>query len=268
MAPSLYRTTDAKGNPEATVTTLVLPETEATSGEMPLVSYQTAEDSLGTQCAPSYTLRTGTEKEEPAIMQPLLRGWAVVVPDYEGPESQYGAGAQAGQAVLDSIRAAKNFEQADLGPETDIGVWGYSGGGLASAWANELQPAYAPDVEISGVAAGGVPPDVEAVARQIDGGPFAGIMFAASIGIDRAYPEMELESLLNDTGRDLVESMQDDCVGDSAQKGAFKSMEDHTRSDIDDPLELPQVDEVLQKNHLGKATPEPRRSSTTPSTTS
>jgi hypothetical protein len=54
----LYRTTGATGQPTATVTTLLLPALPA-SGQRKLVSYQTAEDSLTTNCAPSYTIRGG-----------------------------------------------------------------------------------------------------------------------------------------------------------------------------------------------------------------
>lgn len=247
----LYRTSDAKNRPEAAVTTLILPTVPV--GPMPLVSYQTAEDSLGTQCAPSYTLRTGTEREMPAIQQPLVRGWAVVAPDYEGPESQYGAGRQAGHAVLDSIRAAKRFRAGGLTRKTRVGVWGYSGGGLASAWAAELQPRYAPRMRIAGVAAGGVPPDIEAVARKIDGGPFAGILFAAAQGLERAYPEMRVREILNAEGKALYDEIADKCVEDITNAGMFKRMADLSK--VPDPLVLPRIQKVLWKNHLGKRTP-------------
>lgn len=251
----LYRTNDSKGRPEAAVTTVIRPTVPVPiEGQLPLVSYQTAEDSLGTQCAPSYTLRTGEEKEIPLIRQALDRGWAVVAPDYEGPESQYTAGPQAGHAVLDSIRATRAFKPADLGrKQTRVGIWGYSGGGLATAWATELAPTYAPRLRIAGVAAGGVPPDIEAVARQIDGGPFSGILFGAAQGLERAYPEMRVRSILNAEGKALYEEISDACVDEITQAGAFKRLEDLTT--VPDPLSLPRVQKVLAKNHLGKTTP-------------
>ncbi len=251
----LYRTTDAKGRPEATVTTIILPMAPApVGGRLPLVSYQTAEDSLGTQCAPSYTLRTGSEREIPLIQQALARGWAVVAPDYQGPESQYGAGRQAGHAVLDSIRAAQRFAPAGLGKQqTRVGIWGYSGGGLATAWATELAPAYAPKLHIDGVAAGGVPPDIEAVARQIDGGPFAGILFGAAQGIERAYPGMRVREFLNEEGKALYDRISDMCVSEMSSEGQFTRIADV--SIVPDPLSLPRIKRVLAKNHLGQATP-------------
>lgn len=177
-----------------------------------------------------------------------------MVPDYEGPESQYGPGRQAAHAVLDSIRAAHQFEPADLGrKKTKVGLVGYSGGGLASAWATELAPSYAPRLPIAGTAAGGVPPDIEAVARNINGGPYAGILFGAAQGIERAYPEIGVRRLLTDEGKAFYDSISDSCVNDIISAGAFKSIEDLSR--VDDPLSLPRVQKVLAKNHLGRKTP-------------
>lgn len=71
----VYRTNDARGRPEAAVTTVIRPAVPMpVGGKLPLVSYQTAEDSLGTQCAPSYTFRTGEDKEIPFVQAALNRG--------------------------------------------------------------------------------------------------------------------------------------------------------------------------------------------------
>jgi hypothetical protein len=48
----LYRTENTQGKSEATVATVLVPQTAWAGGPRPLVSYQEAEDSLGTQCAP------------------------------------------------------------------------------------------------------------------------------------------------------------------------------------------------------------------------
>jgi hypothetical protein len=132
----LYRTTSATGQPTATVTTLLLPAAPA-AGQRKLVSYQTAEDSLTLNCAPSYTIRGGNnggstqwaESGEIALL--LAQGWDVSVPDYEGPQSEYGVGPLAGHATLDGIRAVEQFAAAQLeGARTPVGMMGYSGGSI------------------------------------------------------------------------------------------------------------------------------------------
>ncbi|MFC7614914.1 lipase family protein [Actinokineospora soli] len=109
-----------------------------------------------------------------------------------------------------------------------VGLWGYSGGALASGWAAELAPTYAPELPIAGVAAGGIPADFAPAARIMDGGPFSGLALAGITGLMREYPE--LEPLLNDTGRAMVARVGDMCVAELAITLAFKRIADHTDS--------------------------------------
>src|ERR1700722_8684276 len=92
-----YKTTGEAGAASADVATVMVPDVPWTGkGQRPLVSYQTAEDGIGSGCSPSYGLRAGvTDAEnnsgvEPGLMEyALLHGWAVVAPDYEGPRSLF-----------------------------------------------------------------------------------------------------------------------------------------------------------------------------------
>jgi hypothetical protein len=248
-----YRSTDTKGRPIAAVATVLVPLPPA-SGRRRLVSYQVAIDSLGPHCNPSYTLRTGSQKELVAIGPLLAAGWAVVVPDFEGPRNAYTAGLIAARTVLDGIRAAERFGPAKLaGKDAPVGLWGYSGGGQATAWAAEQQPSYAPELDIKGVAAGGVPPDVEQVARAIDGGPFFGIYLAASIGLSREFPEMAIESILNDKGRAAKAKVDHQCADELVLGHPMQRMTDLVT--VPDPLAIPRIRAVIAADRLGKATP-------------
>jgi hypothetical protein len=248
----LVRSTDAKGAPTAVVGTLMVPQAPYPGGARPLVSYQPATDSLGDQCNPSYKLQAGTEYELPLMMQALQRGWAVVVTDYQGPQNAFGAARMAGHAVLDGIRAAVALPGTGLdGVKTPVGMWGYSGGGLATSWAAELAPAYAPELNIAGVASGGTPADFEAAVRQIDGSIASGLVLLASTGLTRAYPEML--ALLNDAGREMVQRIGDMCVGDAVSAFPFRRLNEFTTSK--DPLAEPVAETVLELNHLGRQTP-------------
>ena len=252
----LYKSTDAHGVATAAVTTVLVPLLPYL-GVRPLLSYQTAEDSLGTRCAPSYSLRGGLDNivgtaEMALIAAALANGWAVAVPDYEGSQSQYGAGYQAGHAVLDGIRAVTHFAPAGLG-SSPVGMWGYSGGGLATSWAAELQAGYAAELHIVGVAQGGVPTDLEAAAHQMDGGPFSGLMLGAIVGISRAYPELDLPSMLNDQGRAMLSAVATLCDNELAAQYPLKHLSDYTK--VPDPLALPQAQAVLHTDRLGQHVP-------------
>jgi uncharacterized repeat protein (TIGR01451 family) len=252
----LFRSTDTKNNPIAAVTTIAVPSNPyAGTGAPPLVSYQMAIDGLGSTCNPSYELQTGTEKEL-AVAAPMLeRGWIVNIPDFEGTQMHYGAGRIAAHVVLDSLRAAYNFPSAGVGPGNPLGLAGYSGGGQGTAWAVEQQPSYAPELQITAAAPGGVPADLNSVARANDGGPFMGLVLGAAIGVNRAYPEMQLDSLFNASGLSAEQQMSSQCVENFATSHPFGHFSDFTKPEYPDPISLPQIQSVLLDNRLPKATP-------------
>ncbi|MGH9245404.1 MAG: lipase family protein [Acidimicrobiales bacterium] len=249
----LSRSTDTKGEPAAVVSTLMVPLIPYLGGgPRPLLSYQSAIDSLGDQCNPSYTMRTGTHAELGLMALAIVQGWAVVNTDFEGPRNAYGAGPMAGHAVLDGIRAVEQLPGTGLsGVTTPVGMWGYSGGGQATTWAAELQPSYAPELNVRGVAAGGVPADLAAASRVMDGGPFSGLAIGAVAGITREYPE--LLALVNDAGHAMLERIADMCVNELTVANPFRRLNEFTT--VPDPLSDPLAVGVLETNELGQATP-------------
>ncbi len=241
----LVRSNDTRDNPVAVASTVMVPLTPY-PGPRPLLSYQQAIDSLGDQCNPSYTLRTGTMQELPLLAQGLLRGWAVVTTDFQGPRNAYGAGRMAGHAVLDGIRGALTRPGFSAG--TPVGMWGYSGGGQATTWAAELAPAYAPELPIKGVAAGGVPADLVKVINKVDGTLFSGVVFAAVFATAREYPE--LATLFNDNGRATAERIKDMCQAELAVTLTGRRLTEYTSSP--DPLNEPVARAVLDDDALGR----------------
>ncbi|HEY2694670.1 MAG TPA: lipase family protein [Pseudonocardiaceae bacterium] len=259
----LYRTTDTQGNPEATVTTVLEPLNATPSANRPLLSYQVAEDSSAPQCAISYQLQQGSDNSNTVAEAEVLlidaaveQGWAVSVPDYEGPASAYTGGKQAGQAVLDGIRATENFGTLGLaGSATKVGIWGYSGGALASGWASELQPGYAPDLHIAGVAEGGLPVNLADVLNGINGGPFAGIAMSGIAGLSHAYPQLAdfLNTYLTPAGKSAFDTVNSQCNAQNAARFAFSNIYQYFT--ISDPLSLPVPQQVLTDDTLGQHTP-------------
>ncbi|THY24578.1 secretory lipase-like protein 1 precursor [Aureobasidium pullulans] len=193
----LFRTTDSIGNPQAAISTIMVPENANMSR---LLSYQTAEDSAWDGCAPSYTLRLRSDLvnggslagELLLIIAALNEGYVVSIPDYEGPESAYTSGIQAGQATLDSVRAAlASGSITNVSSAAEYQMWGYSGGALASEWAAELQPTYAPELHFIGTVLGGLIPNVQNVLNTINKGPFAGLVATGFNGLANGYPEIQ-----------------------------------------------------------------------------
>lgn len=253
----LYLSTSALGEANAVSATVLVPDTPWADGPRPIVTYAVGTHGLGDQCAPSYQMRTGTEGESAMIGHALAQGWAVVVTDYEGlgtPGTHtYAVGVSEGHAVLDAARAAQRLAEAGLRTDAPVGIWGYSQGGQAAAWAGELQPAYAPELRVAGVAAGGVPADVARVARHLDGGPAAGLVLAGAVGYGSAYPDLPLDSMLNDAGKAAATRIANSCTGDIVAQHAFRHMAEYTT--IPDPLDEPHFAARLAENRAGRHAP-------------
>ncbi len=131
-----FRSTNSAGDPIAAINTVLVPRSKAPNG--PLLSYQHIINALGLECAPSQALWTQdpnvTIREAPALNLALQRGWTVAIADHLGPNSAYGAAKMGGQIVLDSIRATQRFDPIEV-QQSPVALAGYSGGGMATAWA-------------------------------------------------------------------------------------------------------------------------------------
>ncbi|WP_280350691.1 lipase family protein, partial [Nocardia abscessus] len=178
----LYRTGDLHGAPEVAVTTVLLPWGADPAEPRPLVSFQCAIDAVASKCSPSYSLRRGAraagsipQLELPLIASALARGWAVSVPDHGGTAGRFGVAREPGYRALDAVRAALAFVPLGLDPATPVALWGYSGGGLATAWAAEVAAEYAPELNIVGAVAGSPVGDPAAAVHRLNGTLLGGL---------------------------------------------------------------------------------------------
>lgn len=251
-----YRSTSATGAADIVSGTLLVPRSAYSGGARPIVGYAVGTHGLGDQCAPSAAMARGAEAELAIIGLMLLKGWAVAVTDYEGlgtpGDHTYMVGASQGHAVLDSIRAAMRVPGAGLSESAPVVVMGYSQGGSSAAWAAQLQPSYAPELRLKGVAAGGVPADLQAVGEHLDGTPDFGLAAAASAGLDAAYPELSLDGHLTPEGARLFADVRDDCVADLRDKLAGRRLAELTTTDL---MHRPEWRARLLENRLGAITP-------------
>ncbi|WP_233434293.1 lipase family protein [Nocardia yamanashiensis] len=249
----LVRSTDTHGRPTPVNATLYVPRDPWTgAGTRPLVSYNIPTSSLGNTCAPSYQLKRGFQGDMVSIQLLLSRGYAVIVPDHQGPRQAYAAGHMGGHAVLDAVRAALHLQLTDLSPRSPVVLSGYSGGGIATGWAAQLAPAYAPELPLAGAVIGGLPADYDLLLKTMDGNAATGVFLAATLGLAREYPE--LLSLLNDNGWRIAHALRDACVVLQAALGLAAPLPLDRFTDTD-PLETPLGRKVVSDNRLGVHTP-------------
>ncbi len=211
----LYRSTGQLGQPTVNVTSVLRPPLHA--GVAKVISYQSFYDSLDRDDEPSYAIAGGVTfggllptAESALIVPALLRGYTIVVPDTEGQSADFAAGPEYGLNTLDSLRAAFHSRAAGIRPASRIGLVGYSGGAIATEWAAELAPRYAPSINrrIIGAAMGGVLVDPAHNLHYVDGSSvWAGVMPMAIIGVSRAF-NVDLTPYLSDYGLELYNRLQ------------------------------------------------------------
>lgn len=256
----MYRSTDAKGAPKLVTGTIVVP-TSGFSGPRPIVSYAPGTQGLAPQCAPSRQIVSGTMYERTNLVAALKRGFAVAMTDYAGyttgTRPTYLDGSSEGRNVLDIVKASTQVPNVGLSAAARVGVWGYSQGGQAAAFAGELKSSYAPAVNLAGVAAGGVPGDFKVTARNLNGGPGSAFLLAGVLGLTEQYPEsIPLDDLINAEGRAAVAKGRASCVFEALNAFQAKDIRQYTKDDLtlDELIAIPSISEVLDKQKLGTRT--------------
>ncbi|MFZ2174637.1 MAG: lipase family protein [Rhodococcus sp. (in: high G+C Gram-positive bacteria)] len=248
----LFRTTDSQGKPIAANTTYVLPPNHVPDG--PLVSYQHIINSLGQKCKLVTELYTGDPlhqiREAAGLNIALARGWAVALPDHLGPRMAYGAAKLGGQITLDGIRAVKKVPELQVA-DSKVGLGGYSGGGMATAWAAALAPTYAPELDIVGAAVGGTPMNLVKMAEGLGTNPHPafGLAMAAALGLEREYPDrIEVTNQLNAQGKWLQGQIANGCTNEIMFWGLGHSAAQVT--DNQNFMDDPEAWKVLAENSL------------------
>jgi Secretory lipase len=212
----LYRSAGALGQPAANVTSVLEPPVPPL-GSPRAVSYQSFYDSLNpadepsAQIAGNVTLGGLVADAESVVVAPLLlQGYTVIVPDTEGQKADFASGPEYGINTLNSIRAAASSPLTGVTTATPIGLFGYSGGAIATDWAAQLAPSYAPDVnsQLVGAAEGGVLVDPAHNLTYVDGSSvWAGIIPMSIIGIARGF-HITITPYLNSYGLQLYAALQ------------------------------------------------------------
>ena len=222
----LYTSTDGIDGKELTAVSgvLFLPKGTAPVGGWPLMAWTHGTVGIADICAPSWNGRQ--EQDRTHLQFWLNKGYAVVASDYQGlgtPGTHpYLATRPEAYSNLDIIRAVQSsgFLVSD-----QVVLFGQSQGAGAAFATAAYAPDYAPDVNIVGAVATGVPvfsPEALVVLQEsrppdrVD--PLLGYNLLALSLVQRMNPKFKLADYVSDDVLPIAESVQNTCHKDIKAK--------------------------------------------------
>jgi pimeloyl-ACP methyl ester carboxylesterase len=213
----LYSSTDGTDGktPVAVSGAYFVPKGTPPAGGWPLVAWAHGTTGIADICAPSWTPRS--KRDTSYLSAWIGQGYAVVATDYQGlgtpgPHPYLVVRAEA-YSVLDSIRAVlKSFPNI----ANRIVVIGQSQGGGAAVAAAGIAPHYAPELNIRGTVATGVPFGGPGAPRRPPSQDSADRTIAYSLYIaimmQQGYPLKAADQLVTARALPLLEKARTTCV--------------------------------------------------------
>src|SRR5690606_27809133 len=261
-----YRSTSATGEPSYGTATLVTPPTAWTGpGTRPVLVDARPINSLGKRCTPGYVLAHGllsggnvsgssaTDAFPPTAATALSRGYAVLVPDHEGPWMAYAEPNVAGQVILDGIRAVRALP-GDEFADSRVAVGGYSGGGIASYATAMLLDEYAPDLTdvVVGVSTGGLVTDNRDIADRFNGNFASGVLLVVVLAMAREHPG--ILGHLNNLAQWAATSPIKNACGEVAGPMGVVGIPIDVAANIANPLDSDIAEEIFARTDLSSHT--------------
>lgn len=216
----LYTTEAPSGEPVVSSGMIFVPTSPAPEDGRKVLAWAHGTLGFGIDCTPSRLYQPALENLDMSYWLPsaMQRGWVVVATDYTGigtpGNTYYLIGQSEAQDVINSVRAARNFETAQAGRV--YATFGHSQGGHSSLSAAQYRH-YAPELELVGSASAAPAAELGALfTQQYD------TTAAWAIGPDVAaswpavYPNLPLEDVLTPKAQKEYQKLAGGCIVDEA----------------------------------------------------
>ncbi len=217
----LYKSTGYDGRPSAVSGLIIVPNGAPPEGGRNVVAYTHGTVGVASDCAPS--LVTDPVKQ-PLLLEGggelLAAGYVVAASDYQGLGTPgphpYLIGESEAMNELDIVRAAQNLTDAHASKE--FVVWGHSQGGHASLFTGQLAAAYAPELELLGVAAGAPVPNLRELFKVNIKTTVGKILISMALqSWARVYEDASLDQIVSLGARPLVGRIAKNCLYNQRQ---------------------------------------------------
>ena len=220
----------------------------------PVVAWAHPTTGVTRNCSP--TRRTDVYNKIPGIERMLRQGFIVVATDYAGYATvdphPYLVGASHARTVLDSVRAVRQLRNARA--TNQFAVWGHSQGGHAALFTGELQPVYAPELELVGVAAAAPATRLVDLFRADAGTVWGNALTAMALYAWSHIYDVPASTVVSRAALPAYRRLATDCLDSLA--GALKILRDERslegRFFKRDPTEIPEWRQIMVENTPGK----------------
>ena len=205
-----YATTTGSGA-ATTATGLIL--TPKTGKKNQTVVWGHGTTGLADKCAPSAYQDVFWPEARAAIAALLTNGWTVAAPDYPGlgtPAAHpYLIGASEGRSMIDSVKAARNLDNA---LSTKYVLDGHSQGGQGALFGGQLAASYDGSLVLRGVVAIAPASNVDILAPLIPGTPGQGYLVMALYGLNTVEPTFNPNTVLAPPALQQTSVLQTGCL--------------------------------------------------------
>jgi len=215
----LYMTRDYADRPILSSGMVVLSGYAATNpATRDIVAWAHPTTGVARKCAPS--LRQSPTNSIVGFNDLIPAGYIIAATDYPGLGTAgpmgYLVGKGQGQAVIDSVRAARQIPE--VGGSNRYALWGYSQGGHAVLFAAGMASAYAPELKLVGVAAAAPPTNLVSLLSETIGTLEGRILAAMTLESWSVKYDVPLGTLVDNHVARVVSAVTSNCVDDLGGK--------------------------------------------------
>lgn len=228
----MYLSTTVSGEPTVETGIVTVPDEPVPPKGWKLATHAHGSTGLADDCAPSRTIDTNRASAAELMVvgaDAAKSGYVVASADYEGQggpgRHPFLVGVSEGRSVLDAARAARRlpglkFADSESSGSTSrdtIAIVGYSQGGHAALWANQIASEWTPEFQVLGTVAGA--PASEIAELLASGAPDGSVVdnpqaLGVVAGLTATDPGLraDLDKLVTPAGRKLLAAMDRSCT--------------------------------------------------------
>jgi hypothetical protein len=134
---------------------------------------------------------------------------------------------------------------------------GYSGGSIATEWAAELAPAYAPELNFVGASIGGVPVDFAHNLTYVNGDQdWAGVIPAVLVSVGRAFG-VDISPYLSGYGQQVTSQVSGECIGSFAGDYPGLTIQQLLLPQYSDPFQIKPLVDIMNDLIMGNSPGKP-----------